>query len=589
MKQISTILAVLLIHTAAHADDHGGTLQTATRITQADTQGILDTAVDQDWFKLVVTSPGRHWIYSTGHTNTAATIYSSTGDFIASDDSSGSRENFEFNRVLSSGTYYFKINSGGSLAGTGAYTLSIRSPEFSLPFSGPNLASAITDPGEIILYRLVTPAPGSNWFYTTGLTDTQGTIYEDTGNFVASDGSSGNGSNFLLNRQFSAQVTIYLMVRIGLFSSPLGDFTLSWRHAANAIPFQGTRRDASMGLPGDLDLYRLEVTAASPVWIFSTGTTDVSATLYRSNWDFEDSNGSSGAGSNFLISRSLAAGTYWLLVGQETATSPIGAYTLNMRQTSTAIPINKSGIFPYQINPAGDLDLFVFETTGGLVRFTSQGTTDVAATLSDQGGNFIDSDDNSGVGDNFLIERTLTVGRYHLLVSGSDLSLDTGSYSLESMIAAPLPVASLSSSTGQITGAGSVGVSIQTTGAWSVSPLPAWVSASAMSGTASAEITFTLLPNHTNATRRATVRVGGIDYVITQEPGVGGASQPSLNIFPAVILAIPTEVGRSYRIEQSKDMINWQDTGISFIGNGLEMSSAIERTEANAFFRAVIE
>ncbi len=85
--------------------------------------------------------------------------------------------------------------------------------------------------------------------------------------------------------------------------------------------------------------------------------------------------------------------------------------------------------------------------------------------------------------------------------------------------------------------------------------------------------------------------IGGIPHTIIQNPAMsteGSVQEPSLSIFPAVILAIETVSGAHYRIETSTDMINWEDTGVEFIGNGEEMSSAVERTQAKAFFRAAV-
>ena len=65
MKTIQTLLIAMLAVTlvsSARADDHGNTLGTATTISGSDTPGTLENTTDQDWFKLVVTAPGRHWI-----------------------------------------------------------------------------------------------------------------------------------------------------------------------------------------------------------------------------------------------------------------------------------------------------------------------------------------------------------------------------------------------------------------------------------------------------------------------------------------------------------------------------------------------
>ncbi len=592
MKTIPFLFATLFAAAApALADDHGNTLSTATTIVHRDTPGVLETNTDQDWFKLVVTVPGRHWIYTIGGTDTKGTLYSATGSSIVSFNGGGSLANFEIERSLTAGTYYLKVEGGGTIAGSGPYTLHVRSPQFSTVLDQPNTQGVLTEPGEILLYRLVSPADGTHWFYTTGTTDTSAVFLAENGASLVTNNSGGVSQNFLFNRSLTAGSVHFLMVRVGSESSPGGPFTLSWRNAAFSVPFQGTRRDASIGVPGDLDLYRIEVASMSNVWIFSTGDTDTAATLYGNSWNSIETNNSGGANQNFLIGRKLAAGRYWLLVESGTAAAVPGPYTLHVRQAATATVLPASGALDRLINVPGDLDLFAFSTGGGAVSLSSSGATDVAATLYDSNGNAIATNDNGG-GPNFLIERTLTAGTYHLLVSGSNLGLHAGPYRLHAAFPAGGSVSALSSASSHLSGTGSVVVEVSSNGPWSVSGLPSWITASQPSGSGNASVSFSLAPNLTGAPREATVTIAGIAHRIAQYPAgdPGGPPQePALAIHPAVILSIETTNGVRYRIETSVDLHRWEDTGIEFTGNGFEMSCAIERTQARAFFRAVAD
>lgn len=84
---------------------------------------------------------------------------------------------------------------------------------------------------------------------------------------------------------------------------------------------------------------------------------------------------------------------------------------------------------------ADDLDLFSFELgSADTVSIASTGTTDVAASLYDEDGVLIDSDDNGGSSPNFEIVQSLGAGRYYVRVEGAGTA--EGSYGVE---VAPVP------------------------------------------------------------------------------------------------------------------------------------------------------
>lgn len=594
MKTIQSLLIALLtgvLAPSAFADDHGNTLATATTISGPDTPGNLENTTDDDWFKLVVTVPGRHWIYTTGSTDTYATFYDGAGVQITYDDNGGTYYNIEDTRILSAGTYYIRISGGYTVANTGAYKLHVRSPQNATTFTGPNSTANLGVVGEIDLYRITTASAGRNWIYSTGgAADTYAILFDSTGNQVTYDDNGGNGYNFLFDRLFQANQTYYLLVRGGS-SLQTGDYTLSWRNYANSILASATTQPASLAVDGDIDLFQFDINKSGRCWIYSTGNIDTYAVLYDSagNQVIYDNNG--GSGYNFMIERLLAPGRYWLLVTAGSTPSMTGDYTLNLRQPSTATPILSPGSTARSLDPFGDLDLFAFSTSGGSVTLSSSGSTDTYATLFDNAGNQVIYDSNGGADLNFSITRTLSAGSYYLLVSGGSLDLSSGSYLLNASFPAGSGISSISASSSLVVGTGSAVVQISASGSWSVSGLPSWATASQASGTGGASITFTLAPNLTGSRREATVMIGGIPHTILQNPAASTAGtipQPSLAIFPAVILAIETVNGAHYRIETSNDLIHWEDTGVEFIGNGAEMSSAVERTQAKAYFRAAV-
>lgn len=584
-----TLLPVIALFgtTDLRADDHGNTLAAATLISHEDTTGVIDSANDQDWFKLVVTRPGTHWIFTTGGTDTVGTLYNAAGSQITSTGIGGVASNFEISRSLGAGIYYLKITGDNTINGTGAYFLHLRSPDFSRKLTGEIRSGHLQRQGDLHLYEFVSPSDGLHWLYTTGSTNTWAALLEGDGAQITSTSIGGYQNNFLIRRSLAAGFTYFLAIRTGGSTPTTGSYTLHWKNQSTAVPWQGASQTASIHVGGGLNLHQLDIAVAGRCWIYSTGNFDVSATLYDANWNQETATSIGGSLDNFMIERVLPAGRYYILseAGGSTAT---GAYALHLAQPATATPVTGMGSTARMISPLGDHDLFVFSTSGGSVTFSTSGSLDTHGTLYEVDGTQITATGIGGVGANFLIQRTLLPGIYYMLVRGSSSSLHQGAYQLNADFPAGAVPPTLSSSSSSVTGPGAATLELAATGSWSVSGLPSWAGVSQTSGSGSAALTFTFAANHSNARREATVMIAGIPHTLVQDPADADGGMPLLTIHPAVILAIQTEVGKSYRIESSKDLSQWSDTGISFVGNGQEISSAIEQTGGAGFFRAVV-
>ena len=82
------------------------------------------------------------------------------------------------------------------------------------------------------------------------------------------------------------------------------------------------------------------------------------------------------------------------------------------------------------ITPAGDTDCFRVTSPGGWLTAYTEGATDTRGSLSDRSYNGLESDDNDGPQDNFLIRRDLSSGTYYLQVAGQQANT-TGAYLLK--------------------------------------------------------------------------------------------------------------------------------------------------------------
>ena len=599
MRILVSLLALLAFAQYSLAqDDHGDTRETATTITTADTLGNLETTEDTDFFSFVVTTAGPHWFYTTGTTDTQGFLSNDAGIFISggsSFDDTGYRENFRFFEILQPGTYFISLINGGRGNLTGSYTLSIRSPQYSNPFDTPNLPASLDPLGDLDLYRLDVRQTSPYWLFTTGNTNTFGTLYNDSGTRAGGGGSfvnAGAGSNF----RFSLRLlpgTYYLLVEAGTTNT--GPYTLSQRSIGNAIPFYGPDRESSLAVPGDLDLYQIPINSTSRFWIYSTGATDTTATLYDLS-GIRAAGGSSfdnsGAGNNFRFSNTLTPANYLLLVESDSTGNFTGSYNLHLRDPANAIPLTSSGETPHSIGTAGDLDLFTLSSSGVALAFESAGTTDTTATLYDKDGDSVaggSSFRDAGTLDNFRFSRDLTPGEYYLLVEGQAPDLTTGSYTLQASFS-PGNLTRLATGGAVISTESSSQLQITSTGSWEIGDLPSWITPSRTTGTGNTEISLTYAANLSGSSRTSTLNISGQLYTITQRAQGDTTGLPILaqtTISTGSLITIPTEVGVSYQIETSDDMNTWLPTGTTLQGNGLPQTAGFAREEARQFFRAV--
>ena len=419
------------------------TFENATPFVTPNLDASLGVLGDLDLYRIDITQASPAWIYTTGNIDTRGTLYTDAGNRLGgNDDGGGSRsKNFLFSLVLQPGTYYLLVDDGNGGNLTGAYTLGIRIHENATPFNTPNLDASLGVLGDVDFYRIDITQASPAWIYTTGPTDTSGTLYTDSGNRLDGDDDDGAGFNFLFDRVLQPG-TYYLLVEDGGSGSLAGAYTLSIRAPVNATPIVTPNLDASLGVLGDLDLYRIDITQPGPAWFFTTGTTDTRGTLYTDSGNRLDGNDDSGAGFNYLFSRTMQPGTYYLLVDAGGSGNLTGNYNLAIRNRTYATPLFGNGSSTHGIEALGDLDLFVFASTGGRVKFFTTGATDTDGTIYDSAGNFAAGGSgaaNAGAGDNFLIRDDLIPGLYYLLVQGQTLDGVTGNYELNSVYAsAPL-------------------------------------------------------------------------------------------------------------------------------------------------------
>ena len=446
-------------------DDHGNTQATATRvISGTPVAGNIEPGDDQDWFSIQATGAGTIRAVTTGTTNTMGAIYNNSGAVLAANDDGGEDMNFELSvQVTSAGTYYVRVTSAGM--GTGMYSLTAT---FIPDDHGNNRARATRITSGMEIAGNIETGDDQDWFsivvtagvrlraVTTGMTNTIGTIYNNSEAVLATNDDDGEGMNFNVSARITSTGTYY--VRVTSSGTGTGMYELT----VTSIPddYGNTRASATpvtIGMPidgeidpgTDIDYFSIQVSSTDLTGVdfltltaSTTGDVDTMGTLYDSSGNELASDDNGGTGMNFELSTRVAtAGTYYVRVAGSdtgmyslTVTSMAGDHS-DMRDTSaTSITIGTA--INGHIDPNTDEDYFSIEVTSAelsgraslILRAATTGSLDTIGHLYDSGGMELAMNDDSAPSNmNFSLSHSITTaGTYYIRVTGST----TGAYSL---------------------------------------------------------------------------------------------------------------------------------------------------------------
>ena len=437
---------------------------TATTLTlNSSVSGTIDSAGDVGYFSIVISTTTFVTIYTTGDDleDTIGTLQNSAGtELAANDDPPGTFANhFLIRARLNPGTYYIRVM--GFASDTGNYSIQVdvdsvddhsdirftaTEIELSTPVSG-----RIDPAGDADYFSIVIRTPTFVNIFTTGNDlDTVGRLINSVGEGLASDDQSGTNDNFLI-RALLKEGTYYIEV-IAFGADDIGDYfirvDIDGVDDHSDISFTATEIELDTSVSGTIDpagdtdyfiLEILEMDAPTDVNIFTTGNDlDTAGILYDGTNTFLQLDDNSGEGNNFLISDRLEQGTYYIEVGNNNSDST-GNYTLYVltddhspttdRATVLSLDTPVSGT----IEPEGNVDYFSMEIHGdGLPAFNvnifTTGGLNTVGRLYDGTNTFLQDDDNSGEGNNFLISDRLEQGTYYIEVRSS--GTETGGYEL---------------------------------------------------------------------------------------------------------------------------------------------------------------
>ncbi|MCB4752671.1 MAG: pre-peptidase C-terminal domain-containing protein [Sulfurovum sp.] len=325
------------------SDDHGN--NTATPIAlKSTTRGRIEAAGSGDYFKIIIPSGKRGTliINTTGSTDTYGSLLGGSGAQLALDDNSGSGHNFRISISVTAGTYYAKVRHH-SPTGIGSYALVSHfvpddhtSSRIAATSINPNSTTQgrIEVAGDVDFFKIRIPSSGTLVVKTTGLTDTYGTLLNANGHQIASDDNGSTYSNFRILKSVSTG-TYYVKVKHSSASS-IGYYTLisqfisddygNTRSTAKPINPNSTTQ-GRIEVDGDVDFFKIQIHSRGTLVVKTTGLTDTYGTLLNANGHQIASDDNGSAYSNFKISKSVTAGTYYVKVKHSSALLA-GSYVL---------------------------------------------------------------------------------------------------------------------------------------------------------------------------------------------------------------------------------------------------------------------
>ena len=337
-------------------DDHGDTPSAATDLALGSSRsGQIETGGDVDYFRVAVTASGDLTVHTTGSLDTKGQLEDSAGAVLARDDDGGDGLNFRIAHAVTAGTYYLKVE-GYDASATGSYTIHASGPGGA---SGPDLIVASASVSDDTL----TPAQS---FTLNATVRNQGTAaaaattvhyYQSPDATITADDSpvgtdpvsglsAGNTSAVSIDLTAPSSAGTYyygacvasvsgesntdnncspgVSVTVG---SGDGDDHGDTPSAATDLAL-GSSRSGQIETGGDVDYFRVAVSASGELTVHTTGSLDTKGQLEDSAGAVLARDDDGGDGHNFRIVHAVTAGTYYLKVEGYDA-SATGSYTIH--------------------------------------------------------------------------------------------------------------------------------------------------------------------------------------------------------------------------------------------------------------------
>ncbi|MCB4775621.1 MAG: PPC domain-containing protein, partial [Sulfurovum sp.] len=309
------------------------------------TAGDIETAGDEDWFKVVIPSAGTLVVNTTGSTDTYGYLLDANNHEIESNDDGGLDRNFKISKfITTAGTYYVRVKHH-STSLTGSYLLV---SQFIADDYGNarNTAATISATsttsgnleivGDVDYFKIVIPSSATRkGALTVDINDTRTyTFLRDASDrqLASFHGLEGN-----VMRPVRAGETYYVSVE-GSSAAPTVRYTLTSQFTPD--DHGDTKETATLINPDsntsghitsyeDKDYFKIVIPRAGTLVVETTGATDTKGTLSNNNGRGINYDSDSGiGGKNFKMTQTVTAGTYYVIVQHQSFRSSIDYYSL---------------------------------------------------------------------------------------------------------------------------------------------------------------------------------------------------------------------------------------------------------------------
>ena len=422
-------------------DNLGTTFATANVLTLVPGQpfteaGSIARSGGVELFKFIAPQTGalsaRQFATSYSSLDSFLTAYDAAGTVLASNDNNGGTLDSALTfHVVAGASYYLEAAASPSAAAgsdTGNYALSIApytddvgntfatAQALALAPFGPTVQRGTIEViGDVDVFKFVAPlttglairqdsAPGSKL-------DSELSVFDAAGNQLAENDDSGSSLNSALSVNTIAGQTYYVRASASLsaidatdtgayvltlqpFADPAGS-TPATALALSSGSNGSTTESATIGVPGDVDVYRLNPTVTGPV---SINLHVAAGSVLNSQLAVLDANGNalasdvpsastpigslvaSGAQDSRLIFDATAGQPYFVRAASQDASS--GGYTLTISPFVSPFGSTLATASPLSVGPGGTTQELAFAAqTTDVFRFTAASSTALAVRL----------------------------------------------------------------------------------------------------------------------------------------------------------------------------------------------------------------
>lgn len=320
-------------------DDHGDQIEDATLVLQNSvTNGNLEVEEDIDMFRVEVQGFGTLKVRTTGSTDTYGELLDAYGERIAANNDKR-KPNFELSSSVGTGIYYISVRHAHQ-GGFGAYKLVCSFEKGSLLSIDPKKRVVGPEGGRYLLQ--VSSNKDWKWSSNASWVSSSLPASQSAGQIFAYQIAPNNSSNYrtaLVTFTSGSLTAVHRIVQSGAGSDDHGDSP-----EKAGILSQNGRASGRIDFEGDQDLFKVVLQTSGELQVASIGTMDSYGQLLNSKLNVIESQ-DGGNGDNFVISRELGAGVYYIRV-RNFSPSALGAYELvskftpstlvNVRYASTA-------------------------------------------------------------------------------------------------------------------------------------------------------------------------------------------------------------------------------------------------------------